>query len=194
MQPCPSPHACWSGLLWWHPSTARKLPSAATDCSSSLPRHVSTKGTFFLSNMTLLQLIEGSLQSWFRVLEMEPDVQRLLLFLIFRLTMFSALETMSTDVVWHSQQLCSMALALQGLMRLRGRQQRRLWAQERGLHQPGFFYQNLLGSFNAREFKGRMRMTSPLLSICAVFSYRCYKGEIRQCGWPFRFKSRLPYP
>ena len=39
---------------------------------------------------------------------MEPDVQRLLLFLVFQLTMFSALETMSTDAVWHSQQLCSI--------------------------------------------------------------------------------------
>ena len=41
---------------------------------------------------------------------------------------------------------------------LRGRRPRRLWAHDRGLRQPGFFDQNLLGSFNAREFKGRMRM------------------------------------
>ena len=74
--------------------------TAPASYSNSLPRQASTKGHFFfLSNRALLQLVEGSLQSWFRVLEMEPDVQRLLLFLIFQLTMFSALETMSTDVV-----------------------------------------------------------------------------------------------
>ena len=110
----------------------------------------------------------------------EPEVQRLLFFIIFQLTLFSALETMTTDVVWRSQQLCSMALALQGLVRLRRRNQRRLWAHERGLHQPGFFDQNLLGSFNAREFKGRMRMDISTLSICAILSHLCCEGKIRQ--------------
>ena len=36
--------------------------------------------------------------------------------------------------------------------------------------------------------------TSPLLSTCAILLHRCYKGEIRQCGWPFLSKSKLPYP
>ena len=49
-------------------------------------------------------------------------------------------------------------LALHGFKRCSGRRQRRLWVHDRGLHKPGFFYQNLLGSFNSREFKGRMRM------------------------------------
>ena len=70
-------------------------------------------------------------------------------------------------VMWHWQQLCCMTLALQGFMRLHGRWPRRLWAHERGMHQPGFFDQNLLGSFNAREFKGRMRMD------VSIFEYLC---------------------
>ena len=56
-------------------------------------------------------------------------------------------------------------------MRLRGRNQRRLWAHERGLHQPEFFDQNLLGSFNAREFKGRMRMDiSTFENLCSTLA------------------------
>lgn len=51
-----------------------------------------------------------------------------------------------------------MTLAMQGLVRLHGRRPRQIWAHDQGLHGPGFFYQNMLGSFNAREFKGHMRM------------------------------------
>jgi hypothetical protein len=51
-----------------------------------------------------------------------------------------------------------MSIAVQGFVLARARRPQRLWAHERGLQQPGFFDRNLLGSFNARVFKGRMRM------------------------------------
>ena len=38
---------------------------------------------------------------------------------------------------------------------------------DRGLHRPGIFDQNLLGLFNAREFKGRMRID------VSIFEYLC---------------------
>ena len=60
-----------------------------------------------------------------------------------------------------------MTLALHGFKLWSGRRQRRLWAHERGLHQPGFLDQNVLGSFNAREFKGRMCMN------VLTFEYLC---------------------
>ena len=60
-----------------------------------------------------------------------------------------------------------MTLALHGFKLCSGRRQRRLWAHNRGLHKPGFFDQNLLGSFNSREFKGRMRMD------VSTFEYLC---------------------
>ena len=44
---------------------------------------------------------------------------------------------------------------------------RRLWAHDRGMGQPGFFDRNLLGSFNEREFKARMRMD------VSTFEYLC---------------------
>ena len=52
-------------------------------------------------------------------------------------------------------------------MRVRARRPWRLWAHERRLQQPGFFDRNLVGSFNAREFKGRMRMD------VSTFEYWC---------------------
>jgi hypothetical protein len=47
---------------------------------------------------------------------------------------------------------------MHGLKRLRANRPRRLWAHNRGLNRPGFLDQNLLGSFNTREFKAHMRM------------------------------------
>ena len=65
---------------------------------------------------------------------------------------------MEAILLWQWQQLGFMIFALHGFKLCSGRRPRRLWAYERGLHQPGFFNQNMLGSFNAREFKGHMRM------------------------------------
>ena len=46
-----------------------------------------------------------------------------------------------------------------------------MWAHDRGLHQPGSFDQNLLGSFNAREFKGCMRMdVSTFEFLCSTLA------------------------
>ena len=101
---------------------------------------------------------------------MDPEVQKLIILLVFQLSLFATLESLSRNeeaiVVWHLQQVRCMALALQGFKRLHKRP-RRLWAHKRGLHEPGFFDQNLLGSFNAREFKGRMRME------VSTFEYLC---------------------
>ena len=101
---------------------------------------------------------------------MDPDVHKLVILLIFQLSLFSTLECISRGkeaiLLWHCQQI-GFTLALHGLKVWSGRQQRRLWAHDRGLHKPGFFDQNLLGSFNAREFKGRMRMN------VSTFEYLC---------------------
>ena len=98
-------------------------------------------------------------------------MQRLFICFIFQLTMFATLESLSTAegaiLACHWQQLCCLTLGVQRAIRLQGRRPRRLWAHERGLHQPGFFDQNLLGSFNAREFKCRMRID------VATFEYLC---------------------
>ena len=82
---------------------------------------------------------------------------------------------MSTDrehiFNWHLQQLGCLTLALHGLNVRNGKQQRRLWAHDRGLHKPGFFDQNMSGSFNAREFKARMRMdVSTFEYLCSTFA------------------------
>ena len=101
---------------------------------------------------------------------MDPDVHRLCILLIFQLSLFATLECFSRDkeavLLWHWQQL-GLTLAMHGLKLWSGRQQRRLWAHDRGLFKPGFFDHNLLGSFNAREFKGRMHMD------VSTFEYLC---------------------
>ena len=102
---------------------------------------------------------------------MDPDVAKLTLFLIFQLSLLTTLECISRDneavLLWHWQQLGALTLALHGFKLWSGRQQRRLWAHDRGLHRPGFFDQILLKSFNEREFKGRMRMD------ISTFEYLC---------------------
>ena len=69
-----------------------------------------------------------------------------------------------------------MTLAQRGFRKLLAARPRRLWAHERDLHRLGFFDQNMLGSFNAREFKGRMRMDvltfEYLCSTLALFMLR----------------------
>ena len=71
----------------------------------------------------------------------------------------------------HWQQLCCMTLALHGFKRSSGRGRRRLWAHDRGLFKPGFFYQNLLDSFNSREFKGMMQMdVSTFEYLCSILA------------------------
>lgn len=60
--------------------------------------------------------------------------------------------------MWYWQQIQCLTLALHAFKLRNGRHSRRLWAHDWGLFRPGFFDQNLLGSFNAREFKCRMRM------------------------------------
>ena len=102
---------------------------------------------------------------------MDPQLRKLFIFLLFQLSFLTFLECMSTDIElifnWHLQQLGCLTLVLQGLNVRNGRQQRRLWAHDRGRDRPGFFDQNLLGSFNAREFKARMRMD------VSTFEYLC---------------------
>ena len=75
-----------------------------------------------------------------------------------------------------------MTLALHGLKRCGGRGIRRLWAHDRGLFEPGFFDQNLLGSFNSMEFKGRMRMD------VSTFDYLCsiLAPDLQRCDTNMR--------
>jgi hypothetical protein len=92
---------------------------------------------------------------------MDTKVQRLFICLVFRFVLFNALETMFRDegdiAIWQWQELCALTFMMVA-KRAQGRRPRRLWAHGRGLNRPGFFDQNLLVSFNTREFKGRMRM------------------------------------
>ena len=93
----------------------------------------------------------------------------------FQLNLLMALETMSSNqgfnLLWQWHQLCYLTLATQCYRRARASRPRRLWAHERGLFRPGFFDQNLLGSFNAREFKARMRMdVSTFEYLCSTLS------------------------
>ena len=106
---------------------------------------------------------------------MDPDITELVIYLIFQMSVLSTLECMAraeTNIfLGHWQQLCYMAFALHGFKRRSGRVRRRLWAHDRGLFKPGFFDQNLLGSFNSREFKGRMRMdVSSFEYLCSILA------------------------
>ena len=108
-------------------------------------------------------------------------MQRLLICLIFQFALFSTLETMfraEGDIaIWHLQQLCALT-AMMAAKRVKGRRPRRLWAHDRGLHRPGFFDQNLLGSFNTREFKGRMRMdVSSFEYLCATLAPQLHRQD-----------------
>ena len=100
----------------------------------------------------------------------DPEVQRLIICLIFQLTVITTLESLSTVegaiLACHWQQLCCLTLGLQRAIRSQGRRLRRLLAHERGLHRPGFFDQNMFGSF-IREFKCRMRID------VGTFEYLC---------------------
>ena len=90
---------------------------------------------------------------------------------VFQLSLFCMMDSLSRDEgvisIWHWQQLCCMAVVVEGFRRVHARRPRHLWAHERGLRQPGFFDRNLFGSFNAREFKGCMRMD------VSTFEYLC---------------------
>ena len=105
---------------------------------------------------------------------------------------FSTLECMARtetkNFLGQWQQLCGMVFALHGLKGCKGRGHRRLWAYDRGLFKPGFFDQNLLGSFNSNEFKGRMRMDVSIFDCLCIFLHRTCKDAIQTCAWPFLFK------
>ena len=87
------------------------------------------------------------------------------------MSLFCTMESLEREAwvicLWHWQQMCHVAVAVLGLRRVMARRPRRLWTHERGVGQPGFFNRNLLGSFNAREFKARMRMD------VSTFQYFC---------------------
>lgn len=105
------------------------------------------------------------------LVKMDPDVRKLVILLIYQLSLFTTLECICTEkemiLIWHWQQLDCLTLAFFGPKLCNGRYQRRLLAHDQGLHKPGFFDQNLLSSFNAREFKGGMCMD------VSTFEYLC---------------------
>ena len=105
-------------------------------------------------------------------------------FLILQLSLLTTLECICRDneavLLWHWQQLGCLTLALQGFKLWSGRQQRRLWVYDRGLHKPGFFDHILLGSFNEREFKGRMRMEILTFEyLCKTLAHNLQRQDTR---------------
>ena len=102
---------------------------------------------------------------------MDPELRKLFFMFLFQMSLYTTLDCMSRDAeaifMWNLHQMWYITFAMHGFRVLNGRGQRRLWAHDRGLFLPGFFDRNLLGSFNAREFKGRMRME------LSTFEYLC---------------------
>ena len=102
---------------------------------------------------------------------MDTDVKKLLILLMCQISMFCTIEALEREAfvasLWHWEQMCRMIVLLLGNRGMLARRPRRLWAHERGMGQPGFFDRNLLGSFNSREFKARMRMD------VSTFEYLC---------------------
>ena len=102
---------------------------------------------------------------------MDEETRRLVILFIFQCSLLVVLENVSGNYgairEWQWQQMWFVTLAYHAYRKLLASSPRRLWAHERGLHRPSFFDQNLLGSFNAREFKGRMRMD------VSTFEYLC---------------------
>ena len=102
---------------------------------------------------------------------MDREEHRLVILLFLQLSTWLAFETLATEhghlLLWQRHRARCLLLAIQGWQQLRASRPRSLWAHDRGLHRAGFFDQNLLGSFNAREFKGRMRMD------VSTFEYLC---------------------
>ena len=125
---------------------------------------------------------------------MDVEIQKLLLLLVFQLSLLGALETLSgiegVIFVWYWQQVWCMTLTMHNLKRMHGRQPRRLWAHERGLRQLRFFRSEHARSFNTREFKDRIRMDVSIFQFYAHRLQSSCKGMIRTCDIQFRFKLR----
>jgi hypothetical protein len=108
-------------------------------------------------------------------MNMDVEGRKLFILLIFQCSLFVILESMpryeGAILAWKWQQLGYVAVALRRYMTHVAARPRRLWAHDRGLHWPGFFDQIFLGSFNAQEFKGRMRMdVSTFEYLCSTFA------------------------
>ena len=114
-------------------------------------------------------------------------MRRLVISLIIQLALWMAIECITGPewvlVASYWQHMCSLTIALQEAIRMQGRRPRRLWAHERGLNESGFFDQNLLGSFNAREFKSRMRMdVSTFEYLCSTLSSMLLRHDTNMCS------------
>src|ERR1700738_197486 len=113
---------------------------------------------------------------------MDGNIRRLAELLVFQMFMLITLESMDIDVcvmcLWHWQQMCCLMVAVEGLRRVCTRRPRRLWAHDRGMGEPRFFDRNLLGSFNDREFKSRLRMdVSTLEYLCSTLAPSLLKQD-----------------
>lgn len=118
---------------------------------------------------------------------MDTAVRELLLLLMFQLALSATLECMSRDGatvwLWDWQQMWTTTIGLHYDKPPHIRRKRRLWAHDRGLNQPGFFDQNLLGSFNEREFKSRMRMDiSTFQYLCSTLAPDLHRRDINMRG------------
>ena len=117
-------------------------------------------------------------------LKMDPELKKLFIFFLFQLSLYITVDCMARDaeaiMLWYLQKMWYITFAMHGFRVMNGRGQRRLWAHERGLFLPGFFDQNLLGSFNAREFKGRMRMDlSTFENLCSTLAPDLQRQDTR---------------
>lgn len=106
---------------------------------------------------------------------MDPSLHKLIILFLLQFSLFITLDALSQEkykvLLWRWRQLCCATLAMQGFGRGNTSRPRRLWAHDRGLHRPGFFDQNLLGSFNSREFKCRMRLdVSTFEFLCSTLA------------------------
>ena len=157
------------------PGNCQKALARACNQSRVTEQVPTTRNYFLPLCGTIISLPAPLISEGRTLLNMDPDIKKLAILLMFQLSMFSTLECIARDetavFMWHWQQFYCMTLALHKCKLCSGRGPRRLWAHDRGLHKPGFFDQNLLGSFNSREFKGRMRMdVSTLKYLCSILA------------------------
>ena len=92
--------------------------------------------------------------------------------------------------MWHWHEMALMWIMLQGFMLGHARRPRRLWTHDKGLFEPGFFDRNLLGSINAREFKGRMRMDVSIFEfLCSTLAPSMQRQDTNmRCAVPVQVK------
>ena len=105
-------------------------------------------------------------------MEMDPDVRKLLILLMFQLSLFTTLEYISIDqervFLWHMQQIGVLTLALHAFKLRRGRHPRRLWAHDQGCLGRDFLTKICWARSMRGSSKGVCVWMYLLLSTCVV--------------------------